>query len=282
MPPTATTIAVVTLGYKPSPRPTFDAPTLIRAEDAVRHVWGDEEAGLVDDLIYVSSGRIHAIVFGLPPGGAFRHSESYRTVFAADELLHVLEGTLVLANPETGEVVRAEPGESVFFRRDTWHHGFSYGSTALRVLELFAPPPSTGSSGSYALTRPYLRESIYATDRARGDVVGASETPSLRLLRAGEATWRLDRGILVGLLVQTEHLTAGTLRIVPGQTSVRECHDGDELLYALSGAVRVSAGDADEVLAPCDGFFIPSGVPHRVAAPGPELAEAMFGVAPHY
>ena len=67
------------MGYKPSPRPTFDAPTPIRAEDAVRHTWGDEEAGLVQDWIYVSSDRIHAIVFGLPPGEAFRHSDSFRT-----------------------------------------------------------------------------------------------------------------------------------------------------------------------------------------------------------
>ena len=144
------------MGYRPSPRPSFDAPTAIRASDAVRHTWGDEEAGFVEDWIYVSSELIHAIVFGLPPGGAFRHSESFRTVFAADELLHVLQGTLVLANPETGEVVRADPGESVFFRRDTWHHGFSYGDDPLRVLEFFAPPPATGTSGAYARTRPYL------------------------------------------------------------------------------------------------------------------------------
>ena len=110
------------MGYKPSPRPSFDAPTVLRADEVVRHTWGDAEAGFVEDWIYVSSQRIHAIVFGMPPGGRFTHSESFRTIFAADELLYVLQGTLVLANPETGEIVRAEPGESVFFRRDTWHH----------------------------------------------------------------------------------------------------------------------------------------------------------------
>ena len=145
------------MGYRPSPRPSFDRPTAIHRADAVHHTWGDEEAGFVEDWIYVSSQLIHAIVFGLPSGGAFRHSDSFRTVFAADELLHVLQGTLVLANPETGEVVRAEPGESVFFRRDTWHHGFSYGDEPLRVLELFAPPPATGTSGAYARTRPVSR-----------------------------------------------------------------------------------------------------------------------------
>lgn len=271
-----------TTGYKPSPRPTFEAPTLIRAEDAVRHVWGDEEAGLVDDWIYVSSGQIHAIVFGLPQGGAFRHSDSFRTVFAADELLHVLQGTLVLANPETGEVVRAERGESVFFRRDTWHHGFSYGVEELRVLELFAPPPSTGSSGAYARTRPYLEKSVYADDGLLGHIVGAADPQTLRLLRAGEATWRLDRGVLVGLLASTEHLTAGTLRVLPGQASVEESHDGDELLYALSGQMRVITSDVEAVLAPGDGFYVPAGVPHLYAAAASEIAVGIFGVAPSY
>jgi quercetin dioxygenase-like cupin family protein len=272
------------MGYKPSPRPTFDGPALIRAGDAVRHVWGDEESGLVDDWIYVSSEKIHAIVFGLPPGGAFRHSDSFRTVFAADELLHVLQGTLALANPETGEVVRAEPGESVFFRRDTWHHGFSFGADDLRVLELFAPPPATGSSGAYARTRPYLEKSVYADDGLLGSIVGPthSTTATLRVLRAGEATWQLDGDILVGLLVSTEHLTAGTLRALPGQAGNEEAHEGDELLYVLSGALRVAAGEVDETLWPGDGFYVPAGVPHRYEAPGPEIGEAIFGVAPQY
>ena len=178
------------MGYKPSPRPSFDAPTAIRAADAVRHTWGDEAAGFVEDWIYVSSQRIHAIVFGLAPGGAFRHSESFRTVFAADELLHVLQGTLVLANPETGEVVRAEPGESVFFRRDTWHHGFSYGDEPLRVLELFAPPPATGTSGAYAKTRPYLEKSVYAVE----GVVGSSATLVRRRARCASFVERTASG----------------------------------------------------------------------------------------
>jgi quercetin dioxygenase-like cupin family protein len=271
------------MGYKPSPRPTFSEPTPIRSEDAVHHVWGDEESGLVQDWVYVSSERIHAIVFGLPPGGSFRHSDSFRTVFAADELLHVLQGTLVLANPETGEVVRAEPGDSVFFRRDTWHHGFSYGDDDLRVLEFFAPPPSTGTSGAYARTKPYLAESVYADDRALGRSVGPVETGSFRLLRPGDATWRLDTGVLVGLLVSTEHLTVATLRLLPGQSSADESHAGDEFLYVTAGQLRVVvAGGVDAPLGPGAGFYVPAGVPHRYEASGPEITEAIIGVAPDY
>jgi len=270
------------MGYRPSPRPSFEAPTAIRASEVVRHTWGDEEAGFVEDWIYVSSQLIHTIVFGLPPGGAFRHSESFRTVFAADELLHVLQGTLVLANPETGEVVRAEPGESVFFRRDTWHHGFSYGDDDLRVLEFFAPPPATGTSGAYAQTRPYLAASTYADDGVLGRLVGPPEPGAFRVLRRSDATWRLDRDVLVGLLVSTEHLTVGTVTVPAGQESAVESHAGEELLYVTGGALRVRAGGVEATLVRGDAFFVPAGTSHRYASEGGEIAEAIFGVAPSY
>ena len=54
--------------YKPSPRPTFDGPAAIPYGAITRHLWGDEDAGEVADWIYVSSDRIHQLVYGLPPG----------------------------------------------------------------------------------------------------------------------------------------------------------------------------------------------------------------------
>ena len=271
------------MGYEPSPRPSFEAPTVIRAAEAVRHTWGDEEAGFVEDWIYVSSQRIHAIVFGLPPGGSFRHSDSFRTVFAADELLYVLQGTLVLANPETGEIVRADPGESVFFRRDTWHHGFSYGDEPLRVLELFAPPPATGTSGAYARTRPYLDESVYAVKSVVGNLAGARPgAGSLRVVRREDSVWRLDCDVLVGLLISTEHLTGGTVTVPAGQTSLEESHDGEELVYVTRGELRVEAAGVEATLAPGDAFFVPSATPHRYGATDAGVAEAVFGVAPSF
>ena len=281
-------------GYRPSPRPSFDAPTVLRADEVVRHTWGDPDAGFVEDWIYVSSQFVHTIVFGMAPGGRFTHSESFRTIFAADELLYVLQGTLVLANPATGEVVRAEPGESVFFRRDTWHHGFSYGDEALRVLEFFAPPPATGTSGTYAQQQPYLEESLYAEEGVVGNLLGAarprpcakvsqgSNPGSFTLLEPGDAVYRLDTGVLVGLLVSTEHLTVGTVTVPAGQASSVERHDGEELVYCLRGSIRVQAGGVDATLAPGDGFLVPAATPHTYGADGDVVAEAIFGVAPGY
>ena len=151
-----------------SPRPVFDGPALVRRADVTRHVWGEPASGEVFDWIYASTELVHMLVFGLAPGTEFRHSEAYRTIFAADEVLHVLQGTLVIADPERGEVQRAQAGESVFFRRDTWHHAFALGPEPVRVLELFAPPPAAGASSAYARAQPYLETSRYHDDALLG------------------------------------------------------------------------------------------------------------------
>ena len=69
-------VSLVERPAPPRPRrgPSFDGPALIRRADVTRHVWGDPAAGEVFDWIYASTERIHMLVFGLPPGGGFRHS----------------------------------------------------------------------------------------------------------------------------------------------------------------------------------------------------------------
>ena len=86
----------------------------------------------------------------------------------------------------------------------------------------------------------------------------------------------------MGVLVSTEHLTVATLRVLPGQSSAAESHAGDEFLYVTAGQLRVVAGDIDAGLGPGDGFYVPAGVPHRYETSGPEIAEAILGVAPDY
>jgi mannose-6-phosphate isomerase-like protein (cupin superfamily) len=278
------------LGYKPSPRPTFDRPTALPFAGVTRHIWGDPEAGLVDDWIYVSTDLLHAIVFGMEPGGCFRHSEDVRTVFGADEVLHVLQGTLVLANPETGEVVHAEPGESVFFRKDTWHHGFSFGAEPVRVLEFFAPPPSTGTSGPYAKTRLYLpRERwSYGDDGALGALPGAARAdgPTLRLVRLADRVHRLERDALVGLVASTEHLTVATVRLLPGGSSETVAREGDVLVFVERGSLTVRAtwaGETEEfALGEWDAAYLPLGSTYSLEGAGSEPVDAVLGVAPSY
>ena len=55
------------MSYSASPRPTFEGPAHIPYETVTRHLWGDDESGEVADWIYVSSAKIHQLVFGLAP-----------------------------------------------------------------------------------------------------------------------------------------------------------------------------------------------------------------------
>jgi quercetin dioxygenase-like cupin family protein len=273
-------------GYSPSPRPTFDRPTAIRGADAVRHIWGDAEAGEVADRIYASTDRIHALVFCLPRGGSFRHSRDYRTVFGADEVLHVLSGTMVAANPETGEVHRVERGERLAFGPGTWHHAFAHGEEALQVLEFLAPPPSTGTTGAYARTRPYLEEPLYADDDVLGATPGERTPGTMRVLGAADVVWRRDLGVLTGIVASGEHLTVVTHELNAGEAAAAHAHGGDELLYVLGGALWVRALHDEQAfvfeLGPGDACFVPAGDRHEYRNHGAGLAEAIAGIAPAY
>lgn len=283
------------MAYKSSPRPSFDGPAPIPYRSVTRHVWGDAEAGFVDDWIYVSTMKIHQLVFGLPPGQGFVHSPSFRTVFAADEVLTVLMGTMAIANPETGEVQLVQTGESVFFRRDTWHHAWSWGADELRVLEYFSPPPATGTSGKYAATRPYVDTPRYERPGLIGNWpmgrAAASAGATLSVLREADRAWIMDPtdpGVLTGITASTEHLTAGTVRLRAGAKSGPRVHGGDTGLYVLSGRLNILIEDEDAAppvwfeLHPQDGFYLPEGTRYRLMNMGGTMAEALFGTAPAY
>lgn len=281
------------MAYKPSPRPTYDGPAHIPYEKVARHLWGDDISGEVADWIYVSSAEIHQLIFGLPVGGSFRHSDQYRTIFAADEVLYVLSGLMVLTNPQTGEVHRVESGEAVFFRRDTWHHCISYGDEPLRVLEFFAPPPAKGASGAYAQTRPNLLDPKYSQDQwlekwpmAQSE---AKRSFTMKVLRNADMLWRLegpDQAVLTGILASTENLTVGVMDIRPGCHSEVQIHSGEESLYLLEGTLNIRLPDHDGQrwfeLKPGDGFYIPKDVPHQYYNIGDGRIRVIFGVAPTY
>ncbi len=277
----------------PSPRPTFDKPTAIPFELATRHLWGDAESGEVLDWIYVSSSKIHQLVFALPTGGRFQHSDTHRTIFAADELYYVLSGTLGLANPASGEVQRVCAGEAAFFRRDTWHHGFNCGTDALRVLEFFAPPPSTGSSSAYAKTKPNLSTFRYTQDQLLGhwpmERAKIERAASFTMVRDTDLLWRMEgreHPALVGLLVSTDELTVGKIHLLPGQVTDVETHGGDESLYVLDGVLTLSVAAADaspwHELKAGDGFYLPEGTRHQYRNTTDRPVTVLFGVAPQY
>ncbi len=283
------------MGYKPSPRPVFDRPSHIPYAGVTRHLWGEENAGLVDDWIYASTESIHQIVFGMQPGGCFKHTEAFRTIFGADEVLYVLSGTLGLANPETGEFCIAKEGEALFFRKDTWHHGFNLGNEQVRVLEFFAPPPAKGTSGPYARTKPYIEieQSRYGQSEFIGrwpmDADAQRKARTIHPMRDADLLLSLDRqtqGAYTGLYCATDQLTAGKTTLLSGKRTGMERHKGDECLYVVSGILNIHVPDAEGQvwfeLNPRDGFYIPAGFDHQYFNMTGDKVEFVFGVAPEY
>jgi len=296
-------------GYQPSPRPSFAGAAVIAGAAAARHVWGDEESGEVLDRIYVSNDRIHQLLFEIGPGGQFTHSASFRTVFGADEVLYAVDGDLVVANPATGQVVRISTGEAVFFGRDTWHHAFNWGAGTARVLEYFAPPPATGTSGAYAQRRPLLERSRYAGDAVLGQVIpgtpavlpGAGGSPGgaggpaqadtgtarpgrLTVVRPQDYIWRLDGDrapVLTGIIASTPRLTVVRCEVRGTGWSGWLSHPGDTGGYVLAGTLLVQLdGRAWHELGPGDGFYLPGGERYQVRNAAAGITSYLAGSAP--
>ncbi len=263
---------------------------MVRHADTAHHVWGDAESGFVTDRVYVSTSALHVLEFQLAPGGEFRHSPANKTIFAADVIYCVREGTLVIADPEHGEVRAVESGEAVFFRRDTWHHGFNPSANPLRVLEFFAPPPSRGTASTYARHQPALETSSYQDDRwdQRWPAARAEQeaTSRLHVTRDADALWRFAHDApshLQGTLVDTEHLLVRSGRVAAGHVEDLHAVADESMLVVTGGELWVDTQDGDSgdfaaaCLGPGDAAFVPAQSKLRVLVRAGEPATYLMG-----
>ena len=163
----------------------------------------------------------------------------------------------------------------------------------MRVIEFFAPPPSQGTSGSYAQTKPNLTAPKYSQDqwldRWPQAQAEAEARYTIQVVREGDLQWRLEgteQQLLVGILASTEHLTVGRMELLAGQRSDVEVHGGDESLYLLEGELNVRVPENEGPrwfeLRPGDGFFIPEGTPHQYYNISGAQASFLCGIAPRY
>jgi uncharacterized cupin superfamily protein len=211
-------------------------------------------------------------------------------VFAADEIYRVLEGTIAVIDPATGQVIRASQDDAVFFRRDTWHHGVNWGTGSVRVLEFFSPPPATGASSAYAKTVPYLDRVLRADDTVLGEwpmnrpLVQANDT--LHMISERDLRWRVEGDLQVGLICSTEHLTVVDVTILPGNSSATRQHAGDALLHAITGEVHIHTPQAESAswwrVRSGDSMVVPEGFEYRIVNQSGSPARLVCGSAPGY
>ncbi len=275
----------------------FRGPIAVRRSDGQRFLWGDEQSGQVADVIYGRGERISAVTFSLGPGHWFGASEAWKPLYDQHRFYYVVQGTLAIHDPETGDAVVAGPGEAVTWRGARYHFGYNVGDDEVLVLDWFAPrerllevPESSLAAskrdlgevrgGRYDLLGvwPDRRTEELKRSRADGGLVTVSERDSLRLVHGTR------RPQLVSILSSGEHLTAGTFTVRGGTKTEPEQHPGDEVVFALSGQLHVhlpASGDWLELDA-LDAAFIPEQTPHEYWSYSSLPAKAVFCVAPGY
>ena len=217
----------IMMTYKPSPKPNFIKPTHIEYKSMDTYMWGDEEAGNVKDWIYVSNENLHQIIFGMEKGGNFKHSNQYRTIFGADELLYVLSGTLVINNPETGDAQKINKGESVFFQKDTWHHS-SYNRSVDNTLD-----PSFINQKSFKI----IKESDY---------IYSIEGP--------------NQEVLIGTLIKSEFLDVRMITLNAFKKSHKFKFDKNTSYLSLDDNLKINLINekTEYSLSKKDGLYFPS------------------------
>jgi quercetin dioxygenase-like cupin family protein len=269
------------------PALTFDRPTRIPYEATLKHVWGDDVSGQTTDWVYVSTEEVSQIVFGMPVGGHFGHSDEFKDVYDSDIIWRVLSGVLVVLNPETGEVHRARAGEALFFHGDIWHYGYSYGTEPARVIEFSAP--SAIQAVRYAVKKPPIANPKYAQDEFLGRWPAAQAEErgqaSVQLLTDGDLLWRFEgsrKQVLVGHLISTKYLTVGEIHLLPGQQSDVFVHQGIKTLYVLDGTLNVQLPTEESWIEAnaADGVYLPAETPHRFLNFTTDPVSLLFQIVP--
>lgn len=268
-------------------------PTVLRYRDLERRTWGDEQTGRLADWFYADDAELNLNIVGMAPNGAALNSPANPTIFGADELFYVLEGTMVHSNPVTGEVFVVKPGEAIFFRKDTWHFQWNYSDSHLRMLEFFQPAPKSGTGGAYARAQPPMAG---PPKQGRDELLGrwpmARDEPREQttwMIREQDFLWRIEgttrgREILVAVLASTENMTVAKMSFLGGQRSCDFEHRAEKVIFVESGNLHVEFPGTKKwvELDAWDGVRIPAGVKHSFYNMNAEPASCVFSVAGEY
>jgi quercetin dioxygenase-like cupin family protein len=69
-----------------------------------------------------------------------------------------------------------------------------------------------------------------------------------------------------GPLLAGEHLETGLFRFKANEGAVEHAHPSEQVMYVISGKLRVRFGEEIGILGPGQAFLAPSNVPHQVTA----------------
>jgi quercetin dioxygenase-like cupin family protein len=275
--------------YREYPELIFDGPHVTRYDDALRFAWGDDESGQTLDWIHVSTEEIAQMVFDMPSGSHYGQSDEWKDVYDSDLVWRVLSGSVVILDPDTGEVGRAFAGESFWFQGEMRRYAYSVGAELARVIE-FAVPTAIWCE-RHARQQSRTAHPKFSQDEflhgwpARMEEQRAASR--IRVLRSEDLFWRLDgreNVTLIGLLVSTQRLTVGESRLLPGQRTDEVTHQSPMTMFVQEGSLRVQLPTTGEWLEANaqDGVYLPANTPHWLINADNAPATALFQVVGEY
>jgi mannose-6-phosphate isomerase-like protein (cupin superfamily) len=106
-------------------------PRVIHEDDAYFQAWGISNEGLNRTPVhfYVSSKTLNSGIFSLAPGDYFKPGNHPNV-----EPYFILDGTIHLGNPDTGQLLECTKGDVVFIPAFQMHVGYNFGSETCRML----------------------------------------------------------------------------------------------------------------------------------------------------
>jgi quercetin dioxygenase-like cupin family protein len=262
-------------------------PTVIKAADAPRFLWGDPEAGFVSDWIHGSSLKIHMMSFSMAVGQKFVNSPDFKTYYDCAETYYCQKGEFTFHCPETGEVQVIKAGEFLYIPPRTWHFGYNFGREECRITEIITPPVRERIEDFSA------RHELGAVKQVLDGVIGgfagsaAGLATRSRVVRPEDYLHELvgrEKPIRVGLVCSTDLLTTGVVELYPGQASEPLAHPGDKVVFVLEGMLNVRVWPTEEwwELHAGDTCFVPEACSHSFQNCMDQRVKLMFGVAPRY
>lgn len=115
--------------------PDKKRPARITRAESAQHLYGYE--GTWNEVYtFVSTDKITLSLYYLPPNGYVEPAGYHRH---GDEYYHILDGEAVLTNPETGETMHLEVGDTAYIPQSTRHQIFNFTGRILAVLSILAP-----------------------------------------------------------------------------------------------------------------------------------------------
>ena len=115
--------------------PDKKKPARITRDKSAQHLYGFESTWN-EVFTFVSTDKITLSLYYLPPSG---YVDPPGCHLHGDECYYILEGQAVVTNPETGQTMHLDSGDTVYIPQATRHQIFNFADSMLAVLSVLAP-----------------------------------------------------------------------------------------------------------------------------------------------